>query len=524
MTLAVGESMSTVTRYTDRYVSHAGDGYGGVGQVRTSDSLGTGTLLADGRAVLTAAHVVESNYGTIRVAFDGVEGRYWATVEDYWIHPGYDSAGYRDDLALLWLDESLPLSIPRYELYRASDELGRVSTLVGYGATGKGIWGHDADAGQQRSMVQNRLETTWNSVDDALNGNSWYTPPGSQLVADFDSGSSSYNTLGNVLGLDDTGLGDVEGMIAPGDSGGPAFIDGKLAGVASYSAALWGSYGQRLDATAEVDSSYGELGAWQRVSHYQDWIDETLADVGSSLLSIAEDLVRAGGGGRDLLSGDLGNDDLRAAGGNDRLYGGAGDDRLEGGSGVDVARFDARLDTVSLTQGANDALIAVSDATGRDTLVDVEILSFEDRLMLTQAPELSGPLEMAFDQRLYLDANPDVAAAVTRGDIVALDHYRDYGAHEGRDPNALFDERGYREANPDVDAAIQRGELDSGYQHYQVWGWQEGRNPSAWFDLSEYLDANSDIAEAGVEPLGHYLRYGYDEGRVIVPADDGLWG
>ncbi|MBZ9557603.1 trypsin-like serine protease [Halomonas coralii] len=516
--------MTTVTRYTNSFTSTPGDGYDGVGEVLTSAALGTGTLLANGRAVLTAAHVVENNVGPIRVDFTGVDGAYSATVSDYWINPGYSTTGYRDDLALLWLDETAPASIPRYELYRDQDELGRVATLVGYGATGSGYLGYDSDSGGQRSVVQNRLETTWDAVDDALYGNSWYTPPGSQLVADFDSGSARYDTLGYLMGLDDTGLGSVEGMIAPGDSGGPAFIDGKLAGVASYSASLTGAYGQSLDATDDIDSSYGEVGAWQRVSHYQDWIDSTLAGVSDTWRGEDQIVHLLGGGGRDLLLGHGLDDRLSGAGGNDRLYGKAGDDRLDGGAGVDVARFDVRADEATLAQGGGDSLIVASEASGRDTLTDIELLRFDDRILLTEAPGLSGPADLAFDERLYLDANPDIAAAAARGEITALDHYRDYGAHEGRDPNALFDERGYRAANPDVDAAIQRGELDSGYQHYQAWGWQEGRDPSAWFDLDAYFDANPDIAQAGVEPLGHYLRYGYDEGRVIPTADDGMWG
>ncbi|WIX33808.1 trypsin-like serine protease [Salinicola sp. JS01] len=516
--------MTTVKRVTDSFYSRPGDGFDGVGKVLTATALGTGTLLANGRAVLTAAHVVEDNVGPIRVTFNGVEGRYSATVADYWINPGYTTDGYRDDLALLLLDQPAPAYLPRYALYRDSDELNQVATLVGYGATGTGAQGYDSASGGQRVTAQNRMETTWDAVDGALGGGSWYTPTGSQLVADFDSGSLRYDTLGQLMGLYDYGLGDTEGMIAPGDSGGPAFIDGKLAGVASYSASLVGPYGQRLDATDEVDSSYGELGAWQRVSHYQSWIDATLSAAGAPLSTTVRAVIERGGDGRDLLVGAAGDDELDGGGGNDRLYGGAGDDRLTGGAGVDVARFDLRADQVALASGGDGDLVVVSPSGDRDTLSGIELLRFDDRILLTEAPEVDSASGPAFDAGLYLEANPDIAAAVARGDIGAFAHYRDYGAHEGRDPNALFDERGYRAANPDVDAAIQRGDLDSGYQHYAAWGWKEGRDPSAWFDLDRYLETNPDIAQAGVEPVGHYLRYGYDEGRVIPTADDGMWG
>jgi hypothetical protein len=44
-------------------------------------------------------------------------------------------------------------------------------------------------------------------------------------------------------------------------------------------------------------------------------------------------------------------------------------------------------------------------------------------------------VERLFDTAWYLAANPDVAAA----GVDPLQHYIDYGAAEGRDPNPLFD-------------------------------------------------------------------------------------
>ena len=72
-----------------------------------------------------------------------------------------------------------------------------------------------------------------------------------------------------------SGLGLDEGLISSGDSGGPAFIEGKIAGVASYIASLQRD-GIDPDIDTESNSSYGEIAAWQRVSHYQQWIDQSL--------------------------------------------------------------------------------------------------------------------------------------------------------------------------------------------------------------------------------------------------------
>ncbi|MCP1344656.1 hypothetical protein BIS07_20800, partial [Halomonas sp. FL8] len=258
---------------------------------------------------------------------------------------------------------------------------------------------------------------------------------------------------------------------------------------------------------------------------------------------------------------------LHAAGGNDRLFGGAGDDRLAGGSGVDVARFEAKYAEANLSRNADGDLVVISNADDTDTLSDIELLSFEDRVVLVRIPELAK--EEGFDENFYLISNPDVASAVMHGDFssgyqhyqlygaaegretgalsgfdesfylhqnpdvaVAVvnnhyssgyQHYRQYGDTEGRNPNVLFDELWYRKTNPDVEAAIEQGVYECAYEHYLAYGSLEARAPSAWMDTSTYLATNPDVASAGINPLTHFLEYGAEEGRVIVSADDWAW-
>ena len=98
---------------------------------------------------------------------------------------------------------------------------------------------------------------------------------GTQLIADFDNGSTAQDALGRLAYRSGTGLGVHEGMLAPGDSGGPTLINGKVAGVASYTASL--SYGNvHPDVDTVANSSFGEVAAWQRVSYYQQWIDQSV--------------------------------------------------------------------------------------------------------------------------------------------------------------------------------------------------------------------------------------------------------
>ncbi|MFC4170476.1 Ig-like domain-containing protein [Microvirga sp. GCM10011540] len=283
----------------------------------------------------------------------------------------------------------------------------------------------------------------------------------------------------------------------------------------------------------------------------------------------AGDDVIGSAGGRDLLFGNQGNDVVFGGEGYDRLGGGQGDDQLDGGTGVDVARFGGiNFNDATLTYNADGTLTVSGAGIGTDTLQNIELLHFDDRVVLANNPQI--PAAPAFDEGYYLAQNPDVAAAVQAGalasgqehylkfgaqegrspapqqavvdeafylsqnpDVAAavaagafasgLQHYLQAGAREGRDPNALFDEAWYLQTNADVAAAVEAGSLKSGYEHFARFGWSEGRDPSAWMDVSAYLEANPDVAAANVDPMTHYLRYGLDEGRIIVTSEWDLW-
>lgn len=228
------------------------------------------------------------------------------------------------------------------------------------------------------------------------------------------------------------------------------------------------------------------------------------------------------GAGDDTVVGNAADNRIEAEGGYDRLFGGEGNDSLDGGSGVDVARFTLNAEDATLHHADDGSLVVAAGVLGNVTLDSVELLRFDDRVMLTEMPasiDTSG-----FDEAFYLAQNPDVAAAVARGDFVSgYAHYLQYGMAEERDPDALFDSAWYLAQNPDVDAAVAQGVFDSAYEHYLAYGSDEGRLPSAWFDTAAYLAANPDVAASDIDPLAHYLAYGVGEGRVIVAADDGLW-
>jgi hypothetical protein len=74
-----------------------------------------------------------------------------------------------------------------------------------------------------------------------------------------------------------------------------------------------------------------------------------------------------------------------------------------------------------------------------------------------------------------------------------------------------FDAAYYLAKNPDVAA----GRLDP-LQHYLQYGWKEGRDPSAYFNTNWYRSQNPDIA-AGLNPLTHFETVGWQQGRDPGP-------
>jgi glycosyltransferase involved in cell wall biosynthesis len=55
-------------------------------------------------------------------------------------------------------------------------------------------------------------------------------------------------------------------------------------------------------------------------------------------------------------------------------------------------------------------------------------------------------------------------------------------------------------------------------RHFLKFGWKEGRQPSAEFDTRYYLENNPDVRASGVNPLVHYLLHGRAEGRLPRPG------
>lgn len=108
-----------------------------------------------------------------------------------------------------------------------------------------------------------------------------------------------------------------------------------------------------------------------------------------------------------------------------------------------------------------------------------------------------------FDPYFYILANQDIRLA----GVSPYGHWVSYGYGENRNPNRFFDTAYYR-ATYGVPATV------NALSDYHTTGWRLGRNPSREFSTSRYLAAHPDVAAADMNPLLHYLKYGYAEGRA----------
>ncbi len=265
----------------DNHIVSPGAGYDGVVQVidPLTGGSGTGSVLSTGRHILTAAHVVDVGGGQVApmmlIQFDTPSGPTVMAATEMYIHPGWNGDIFNaNDLAIIVLPEEAPAEAQRYDIYRGSDELNQVVDMVGYGVPGQGaedLAAFDGLKRQEKNVYEaygDRLNGR-SLIDFAAGAGSFDIPTGTLLVYDFDSGLKENDALGMVLGIGDLGLSEEEGTSSHGDSGGPAFINGQIAGVVSGGV----EYAPADSDDITFNVSYGTVGFHTRVSAYADWID-----------------------------------------------------------------------------------------------------------------------------------------------------------------------------------------------------------------------------------------------------------
>jgi hypothetical protein len=296
--------------------------FSGVAQLAALDTgagFCTSSLLTGGSYLLTAAHCIADETGKFNTTrfnntaaiFNLSSGSASVPIVDFFIHPDYNGNLPRgNDIALVKLGELAPADAQQYDLYRDTDEVNQIFTVLGYGLTGTGNQGVTEDSVSGVKLIgQNRFEALGDIFQPFISPSEqdFTVIPGSQLVFDFDNGQPENDFLGVHFGINDTGLGIQEVNIAPGDSGGPSFIGNLIAGITSWHLSdakvspdgtvtplfLDGKIadikpGPNPFQPTNPNSSFGEWANVARVSSYTSFIDDVVAGKARSSVSVPE--------------------------------------------------------------------------------------------------------------------------------------------------------------------------------------------------------------------------------------------
>lgn len=269
----------------------------------------SGTLLPDRQSILTAAHCVSEGFGTpgpltTTVFFQPPTGlsptvsiynnpaATSRTVTQYFVNSGYTGQVIdQNDIAVLRLNTPAPNWAPSHGIYTGGDLTGAHFTVAGYGRLGTGA-GTNTSTGRLRNG-DNRYDFRFG--DNAWGAGYWDgafddpTLPSAQIsfsyLSDFDNGLAG-NDASCLLAADsdftitpgssqfcNTGVGAREVSVAGGDSGGPNFINGFIAGVNSYGLSFGMAYG---DVNGTLNSSFGEFSGYVPTFIHADFINAAL--------------------------------------------------------------------------------------------------------------------------------------------------------------------------------------------------------------------------------------------------------
>lgn len=253
--------------------------------------------------ILTASHCLRNGPtdAVARVRFILPSEGLILEASGFSVNPEFDffepivGAFAQGDVAVVELADPLPANIEIYDLNRSSDELKKETQHYGHGRSGVGESGATGDADFFYARTgKNQYDETFEAL---------FAAGFDQLIHDFDSGkgkndatawwySSKFNCpqgKGKAVKCTvaregnrytDTGFRKLEVGVAPGDSGGPGFVDGKIAGVHSFgfTYGTCDEFTNAPDATCGLDSSFGEMSGDARVSTYAGWIDAQVAN------------------------------------------------------------------------------------------------------------------------------------------------------------------------------------------------------------------------------------------------------
>ena len=193
-----------------------------------------------GRANQITRVVIPKEYGNLKPVFN--ENQQLIDIQ------GIEDESF--DIALLKLAKPIP-DVEPIAVYQQHDEVGKKITLLGWGDFANGQQGWSSESPQNDGKFR-KATNVINGVSENF------------LIFDFDSPEEKQ------------GL-DLEGVAAPGDSGGPALVKDeghwKIIGISSG-----GAYPDELTASKTTNGQYGWREFYVRTSQMKDWIQKVIKD------------------------------------------------------------------------------------------------------------------------------------------------------------------------------------------------------------------------------------------------------
>ncbi len=281
----------------------------------------SGSLLSDHISILTAAHCV-SNGSSARpfstTAYFGantnpdtnVPGDPTSTaipISLVAVNPKYSGSVIdQNDVAILRLATPAPASFTSYDLYTGTSLTGLGFNVAGYGARS------DTGGSVGANLNPGRLRQGDNTYDFTLgdpsfggfftairaNGKNFFGTTadiGASILSDFDNGLQANNasclistavtgaTDPRFCGPGTLGISPTEVSTAGGDSGGPQFVNGKIASITSYGLSFGPNFG---DIDAKLNSSFGEFNGFVPISANLDFINSAIPEPSTWALMI----------------------------------------------------------------------------------------------------------------------------------------------------------------------------------------------------------------------------------------------
>jgi len=261
----------------------------------------SGSLLSDRQSVLTAGHCASDGKGNSpisttayfyggpnpdTVVFTSKDSTA-VQVANLFVNPKYTGEVIdQNDTAVYRLTTKAPDFATSYDLFTGTDLTGLGYNIAGYGGrsdTGGSV-GVNLGVGRLR-QGDNRYDFALGDPDFAgfFNGFFGKADVTYSFVSDFDNGLAANDAscvLASSFGLSGSkycnlGVGAREVSSAGGDSGGPQFIDGKIASVTSYGLSFGMQFG---DIDAKLNSSFGEFNGFAPVFANLDFINSVVPE------------------------------------------------------------------------------------------------------------------------------------------------------------------------------------------------------------------------------------------------------